>query len=201
MIRKFTKFFAALIMAAFLLNSCSFLKEVTSFGKCEFRVTTLENPELAGVDVSNISSFGDISYVEMGIISASILIGELPLDFTLNIEAMNPNPATAALNKLEYIALIDDVEIAQGTLNQRIEIPANGGVQIIPLRLNTDLIELLKKDSRAALVNFGLNLADASDRPTRVSIKVKPSILVGTIEIVYPGYFRLNYDFESGESD
>ena len=199
MIRNKLKVLFIPIFFSFMLSSCSFLKEIATLGKCEFRVTTLENPTLAGVDVSDINSFGDFGFADMGIFTASIMKGILPLDFTLNIEARNPNPATAAMNRLEYIALIDDVQIASGAMDQRIEIPSSGGIATIPLRLTTDLIEILKKDSRQALVNFGLNLADAGNRPTRVSIKVKPTILVGGIEIVYPGYFDVHYDFSSGE--
>ena len=190
-----------ILLAAIAENSCNFLKEISTLGKCEFRVTTLEDPEIAGVDVSQIRSFTDLSFVDMGIISASMLKGDLPLSFTLNVEARNPNPAMAALNSLEYLAFIDDVEVARGNLDRRIEIPANGGVTTIPLRLNTDLIDILKKDSRQALVNFGLNLADAGNRPTRVSIKVKPTILVGAMEINYPGYFTVKHDFTSGDEE
>ena len=157
------------------MGSCSFLKEMTALKKCEFRVTTLENPELAGVDVSHVYSFSDISIADMGIISVSIMKGKLPLNFTLNIEARNPNPVMAALNRIEYIAFIDDAQVASGEMEQRIEIPANGGLTTIPLNLNTDLIEILKKDSRNALINFGLNLADASKRPTRVSLNQQSS--------------------------
>ncbi len=188
-----------ILLLALTVHSCSFLKEVSTLGKCEFRTTTLENPELAGIDVSRIHDFSDIGFADMAIISASILNGELPLAFTLNIEAKNPNPATAALNKLEYMAFIDDVQIASGALDQRIEIPANGGIATIPLRLNTDLIDILSRDSRQALVNFGLNLADAGKRPTRVSVKVKPTILVGAMHINYPGYFTVKYEFSSGD--
>lgn len=190
-----------IIFAAIAVNSCNFLKEISALGKCEFRVTTLDDPEIAGVDVSQIRSFTDLSFVDMGIISASFLKGDLPLSFTLNVEVRNPNPATAALNGLEYLAFIDDVEVASGQLDRRVEIPANGGVTSIPLRLNTDLIDIMKKDSRQSLVNFGLNLADAGNRPTRVSIKVKPTILVGGMEINYPGYFTVKHDFTSGDEE
>ncbi len=182
-----------------MFSSCSFLKEMTSFSKCEFRTTTLENPKLAGIDVSHIKGFGDIGFAEMAILTTAVMKGKMPLEFTLNIEARNPNPVTAAMNKLEYIVFIDEVEVASGQLNERIEIPANGGVTAIPLRLHTDLLELLEKDSRDALINFGLNLADEGSRPTRVSLKVKPSILIAAIEIAYPGYFTVKYDFTSGE--
>lgn len=201
MIQNLIKPAAIFTFLFFMMSSCSFLKEMTALKKCEFRVTTLENPELAGVDVSHVYSFSDISIADMGIISVSIMKGKLPLNFTLNIEARNPNPVMAALNRIEYIAFIDDAQVASGEMEQRIEIPANGGLTTIPLNLNTDLIEILKKDSRNALINFGLNLADASKRPTRVSIKLKPTILVGVSEIVYPGYFKVKYEFSSGEED
>ncbi len=198
-ISRISIFIPVVLLVALSGNSCNFLKEISALGKCEFRVTTLEDPEIAGVDVRQVRSFTDLSFVDMGIISASFLKGDLPLSFTLNVEARNPNPATAALNGLEYIAFIDDVEVARGELDRRIEIPASGGVATIPLRLSTDLIDILKKDSRQSLVNFGLNLADAGNRPTRVSIKVKPTILVGAMEINYPGYFTVKHDFTSGD--
>ncbi len=198
-ISRLSIFIPMILLAAISENSCNFLKEISTLGKCEFRVTTLEDPEIAGVDVSQIRSFTDLNFVDMGIISSSVLRGDLPLSFTLNVEVRNPNPAMAALNGLEYLAFIDDVEVARGQLDRRIEIPANGGITTIPLRLSTDLIDILKKDSRQALVNFGLNLADAGNRPTRVSIKVKPTILVGAMEINYPGYFTVKHDFTSGD--
>jgi LEA14-like dessication related protein len=200
-ISRLSIFIPVVLLVAISENSCNFLKEISTLGKCEFRVTTLEDPEIAGVDVSRIRSFTDLNMVDMGIISASMLKGDLPLSFTLNVEARNPNPAMAALNSLEYLAFIDDVEVARGSLDRRIEIPASGGVTTIPLRLSTDLIDILKKDSRQALVNFGLNLADAGNRPTRVSIKVKPTILVGAMEINYPGYFTVKHDFTSGDEE
>jgi LEA14-like dessication related protein len=198
MMRNVLKSAAVLMLVILIPGSCSLLKEISTFGKCEFRVTTLEHPELAGIDMSRIRSYSDLGIADLAIITTSIMKGEMPLTFTLNIEARNPNPATAALNKLEYLAFIDDVQIASGALSKRIEIPANDGIATIPLQLHTDLIEILKKDSRQALVNFGLNLADAGGRPTRVSLKVKPTVLVGGLEINYPGYFTVKYDFSSG---
>lgn len=189
------------VLITLIFSSCSFLKDLTTLGKCEFRITTLENPELAGIDVSDIRSFSDLDFAEMTIITASLMKGVMPLEFTLNIEARNPNPVPAAMNKLAYMAYIDEVEVASGELVKKIEIPANGGVTSIPLRLHTDLLALLENDSRQALINFGLNLADVGDKPTRVSLKVKPVILIAGKEIVYPGYFTVNYDFSSGEKE
>jgi LEA14-like dessication related protein len=200
-IRNYTLYPLCVILLLLGMQSCSFLKEISALAKCEFRMGTLDRPVIAGIDVSRINNFTDLTLVDVGIVGASVMRGELPLSFTLNIEARNPNPATAALNRLEYMAYIDDVEIASGSLNQRVEIAPNGGIANIPLHLSTDLVSILNKDSRAALFNFGLNLADASNRPTRVTLKVKPTIMVGMMEIVYPGYFNVQHDFSSGDQN
>ena len=191
--------FIAFVALLGSMQSCSILKEVGALGKCEFKMGTLEQPVIAGIDVSKVNNFTDLSMIDMGMIGSSVLRGELPLSFTLNIEARNPNPIGAAMNRLEYMAYIDDVEIARGSIDQRVEIGAGGGTTMIPMRLTTDLVRILNKDSRAAIFNFGLNLADASNRPTRVTLKVKPTIMVGVMEIQYPGYFSVKHDFTSGD--
>ena len=116
---KILKTLAVLLFVSFMINSCSFLKEMASLGKCEFRLTTLENPVLAGIDVSQVRSYSDIGLADLAILTTSIIKGELPLSFTLNVETRNPNPAMAALNKLEYLAFIDDVQVASGSLTRR----------------------------------------------------------------------------------
>jgi len=102
---------------------------------------------------------------------------------------MSSRPAGSAIRRIVRV-------IGEAVM---IAAPSNGGVSTIPMRLTTDLIDILKKDSRQALVNFGLNLADAGNQPTRVSIKIKPTILIGAMEIVYPGYFTVKHDFTSGD--
>ena len=77
-----------LVLFAFI-QSCSFLKEISTLGKCEFRMGTLEQPFIAGIDVSKIHNFTDLTLVDVGIVGASVMRGELPLSFTLNVEARN----------------------------------------------------------------------------------------------------------------
>lgn len=193
------KTFASTVPAIFfiflLLNSCSYLKELTSLVDCDFRMSTLENPYLAGIDITNIKSVESFGIEETGKIARNILLGELPLSFILNIEVKNPNPVAASLNRMEYIAFIDDLQVAAGAVEERVEIPPLGGISTIPVRVETNLVELLKKESRNTLINFGLNLADVSKRPTRVSIKIKPYIRVGSKDLEYPGYITVKKEF------
>jgi hypothetical protein len=44
-------------------------------------------------------------------------------------------------------------------------------------------------------MNFGLNLAGSGNRPSRMTLKVKPTIMVGTTPISYPGYLSVTNEF------
>lgn len=181
------------------LYSCSYLKELSALKECEFRMTTVENMLLAGVDISKIVTTRDYSLEQTGKITKSILQGTLPLSFILNIEVKNPNQNNASLNRLEYIALIDTTQVASGSLEEQIVIPAAGGIATIPLNVRTDLLDLLKKAPINTLLNFTLNLADNGKRPVRVSVKIKPWIQVGARNIEYPGYLTITKDFSTGQ--
>jgi len=179
--------------------SCTYLKELTTLKDCEFRMRTLENPVLAGVDISGIFNLKDFSIEQTGKITKSILLGTLPLSFILNVEVKNPNQKNASLNRLEYLAFIDTVQIASGAMEEHVVIPSGGGIATIPVKVETDILDLVKKESVNTLLNYALNLADDGNRPVRVNIKIKPWIQIGSTDREYPGYITVKQDFASGK--
>jgi len=161
-------------------------------------MSTMENLTLAGVDITKIVTTRDYSLEQTGKITKSILQGSLPLSFILNVEVKNPNQNNASLNRLEYIALIDTTQVATGSLEEHIVIPAGGGIATIPLTVQTDILDLLKKQPINTLLNYTLNLADNGNRPVRVSVKIKPWIQIGARNVEYPGYLTITKDFSTG---
>ena len=198
--QKMNRFWPFLLFAMLLWMalSCAYMKELSSLKKCEFRYSTLENPVLAGVSIQDIKNVEDLGFKDIGKVAESILTGRLPLTFTINVEVQNPNKETASLNKLEYIAFIDEAQIAEGEVNERIEIPA-GGIACVPVKIETDILDILRKEQRNALINFTLNLADASKKPTRAALKIKPYIRVRERDLVYPGYIKIRHEFGAEE--
>lgn len=190
--------FILTFLSAFILNSCDILDQVSQvamLSKCQFRLSTLTNTKLAGVNVQNIDSFNDLSFVDVTKVSAAYATGNLPLSFTLNVEAKNPNTSAAGMSKLDWILLIDDLEVLTGITEQRITIPANGGTAILPLNLSFDLLKVIESRNVESLANFGMNLAGAGNRPTRVTLKAKPTIYVGSNPITYPNYITIENEF------
>ena len=186
------------ILSAFVLNSCDVLNQISQvamLSKCQFRLSTLTNTRLAGVNVQNIKSYKDLSLVDVTKVTAAYATGSLPLSFTLNVEAKNPNTTAAGMSKLDWILMIDDLEVLTGVTEQRITIPANGGTAVLPLNLSFDLLKVIEARNVESLANFGLNLAGAGNRPTRVTLKAKPTIYVGSSPITYPDYITINNEF------
>jgi hypothetical protein len=185
------------IALSLILSSCSVLQqtsEIATFTKCEFRIESARNMNLGGVNIQNKHSVSDLTLMEGAKIASVIAGGTLPLTFDLNVGAKNPNPKLAAMNKLDWILYIDDIEMTRGILNQRIEIPASG-TTTFPVAMSLDLMKSLNGKSGDALINFALNLSGTGSRPTRIKLKAKPTIMVGTTPINYPGYITIKQEF------
>lgn len=189
----------------FFFVSCDVIqqaKALHAFTKCKFRLKTIQNITLSGINIQEKKSFSDLTFGDAANITQSLLNGTLPLSFTLNIEGKNPNNKNAALNKFEWILYIDDIEMTNGTTNQTVTIPANNGTGILPLAIKVDLKKVLNKESTDALLNFGFNLAGSGNRPSRITVKAKPTVYIMEKPIDYPGYIKISNEFSSnGNND
>ena len=184
----------AIIALVFLYPSCDILKQMITFTKCEFKMNSLTEARLANIDVQSKKSFKDLTFMDATNVTKSLLGGSLPLTFNLNIEVNNPNTTAASMQKMEWRAFIDDVQIVAGVMDQKVAIQP-GGSQIIPLAVSVDLKKVFQSEARDAILNLGFNLVDAGNYPTRVKLDIKPTIYVGSFALAYPGYFTLKKEF------
>ncbi len=196
------KFIKAIIVQLLVLamSSCNVLQqasEISRLSKCEFRLYTVEDVTLAGINFQHVDSYDDLDLMDVLKISSAVANGSLPLLFSLNVQARNPNSGVAAMNRMDWVLYIDDIEITQGLVNERIEIPPDGGVTTIPVGIHLDLMEVLTGESADAVINFALNLAGTGNRPTRIMLKAKPTIYVSGQAIEYPGYIKIKTEFTS----
>lgn len=184
-------------IAMMTMSSCVQIQQALQMSRCEFRLKDVSNLTLAGVNVQQIKSWSDISVVDALKITQAFKQNSLPVNFRLNTEIRNPNTATAALNQLDWILMLDQSQIAQGTTSQRVEVPANGGTAIMPLTISTDLKSLFSSEPLTSLANMVLGMTDATGKPTKLTLKAKPYIAVGSTTIPYPGYINIKTDFVS----
>jgi len=181
-----------------ILTSCSALKELISFTRCEFRIKSMESIRMAGVNLEGKSSINDFKLTDMAILMQHAIRGTLSLDVMLHIEAKNPNQQSAAINRVEWIAYIDDLEMMTGFVNEMVVIPANNGVGIIPIHIEFDLKNVVESSTGKAIANLALNLMNIGERESRFTVRIKPTILVGSFTLDYPGYINITKEFTSG---
>lgn len=183
----------ALLFVLLAFASCDVVKQVqqvTNFARCDFKLNNVQDIRLAGISVQNIKSASDLNIGDGARLALALTSGTLPLTFNLNVGVHNPNAQTAGLTRLDWILLIDDIEMVSGFNEEPISIPEMGST-VIPLRMNIDLRKALSGKSGEAMMNFAFNLAGDHGVPTRIKLKAKPTILVGNHPVSYPGYITI----------
>ena len=172
-------------------------QQAATLTKCDFRIRSAENIKVAGINVQNYQSVKDLNIADLAKLTRAVAQSSFPLSLQLNLEGRNPNTTSAGLNKIDYILFIDDIQMTTGSLAKSFVIPPNNGSTIIPLQFNLDLKKILQGKTLDAMMNFGFNLAGVGNKPTRISIKLKPTINVGARQLVYPGYITVGTNFGS----
>lgn len=183
---------------ALLLNSCSSLTEFAAFTRCEFRLHSLQDLEICNIKASEKRTWTDFSYMEGQVIAGRVLNRSLPVEITANIEVRNPGATVAAVNAIQWIIMIDELEVAQGSISDRVVVQPEGGTSMFPVRIQADFFDYLKGENAQSMLNLLLNLIHAGKQDSQMILKIKPSVLIKGQEIFYPEYFQITKEFKSG---
>ncbi len=199
MLKFFRKTLVFSIIALTLqqFSSCTLLKERRSYAPCELRLSSVENIRLSGVNVQNVNNVTGLSSKNAVRLIHSVSLNRFPLELTLNIETRNPNRRRATLSRLDWILFIDDIKMLEGTTHKHVSIPQNGGIASFPINFTINLKEVLKSKPADALINFGLNLSDANNKPVRFTLRAKPYVNINNVQIPYTDYLDIKTDFVS----
>lgn len=173
------------------------LNQMMNLAQCQFRVASVTDVSLAGISLQPGMSYSDINPLNLIQVQSALSSGTLPLQFTLNLEARNPNSSPAGMSRMVWMFFMDGNQLAQGVLEKQVEIPGNGGTGVFPLAVKLDLVQVLSGQALNSMVNLALNIAGQGSQPTRVTLKIKPSIMVGSQTLDYPDYVTINHDFSS----
>ena len=192
------------VLAVAGLSQCGIQEQVQqakAFKNVDVRLASVDQATVGGVNVLNLRQAGDLRTAERAMLLAAYTSGNVPLRMRVNLEFRNPNDETAALNEFDYIALIDDKEVAKGRSSQRIEVPANGGVTMAPFEVNSNLREVLGDQTGESLANFALGLGDRDRDPLRFTLKIKPTFITKSGKrISPPGYSKVEKEFTPAQA-
>ncbi|MDR2287503.1 MAG: hypothetical protein LBE04_08550 [Prevotellaceae bacterium] len=159
--------------------SCDVLSGALSFVNCKYEFAGFSNPSVAGINISNVTNINNLNAVSLLKLTTGILSGSLPLSFTININATNPNSTAAQIAGLDWGIDLNSTNVLSGTLDHSVSIPGSGGQTVIPLTIQADLLQMFKGESTENIMSFINNLLSTGDGSSNVAIRIRPSVMVG----------------------
>ncbi len=189
------KYFLLILLLFVFLSACQTLQMMQNFAKCEFRLAQIANINALGIDMTGKRSFSDFNLLDAGKVVQALAGNQFLLNFVANVEVRNPNAEPAGLNRMDWILMVDNKEVLNGTLNQAVSVPANNGTTVMPLQLSIDLKKIFANQSRDETLSLAFDLAQQGNNTTRLMLRVRPYINIGGTELAYPGYLNIKKDF------
>ncbi|UHG90149.1 hypothetical protein [Spirosoma oryzicola] len=182
-----------------LLSRCSVnqqLSQAKALGDCRYTIASADSVFLAGTDIREFRKLEDLNPARFPRLAAGLLTRNVPLDARINLDITNPTNKLAGINQLEYKVILAGQELFNGFLNQRIEVQPGGGRTRIPVRLNANAYQLLTDaKTRDAFTQLVQNLSGSSGtQPSKLTIKIKPTLALGNKAVNYPGYITIDQE-------
>jgi len=188
------KFFL-LILTTLILSSCGINKQaqqIKALEQCEYKFIDATKVTVAGTDIKKIIDQQTINLAGLPALALGFLRQDVPLRATLNVEITNPSSNLAAINNFDYIILVNKQEIANGVVDQVVQIEAGQKVQV-PVQLNANIYQFLSNGKTLDDISKFLSGASTGVKEVGlVTIKIKPSIRVGKELVKYPGYITID---------
>jgi hypothetical protein len=181
-------------------SSCGINKQaqqLKALEKCDYRLVGVNNITLAGTDVKKLISEKSINLVNFPAMAVAYLKGNIPLKANLNLEISNPSTSLAAINNFDYIILINQQQIANGTVDQRVSIDP-GQTKSVPIQLNANVYDFISnKEMLEEITSFLGSATKGTEKKGIVTLKIKPSIDVGGSLVKYPGFITIDKEVSS----
>ncbi len=191
----------SLLVLALVIFSCDVAKQAVggayNLTQCQYSYNSISSLNLGGVDLQNVNSLTSLNPLSAASLLSAFSKSSLPLQFTLNLNVKNPGAQSAALSGLQYILEIDNVQMTEGILNQQLSVPA-GGTSGLPVQMSFDLKKVLSGQSADAVKNMAYNFVGLSDTPSKVTVKLRPSMSIGGQVVTSPVYIPVSFTYGKG---
>lgn len=177
---------AVLSVASVAFSGCAAVNEFAALRQVEFRYDGIADPEIVGIPISKITSYDQLSIVDVGRLALGVAAKDVPLDITVRLEGLNPEPnkTAARLMKLDWTYLVEDQEVVSGQLAREI-VFAPGTPQTLPLDVRFNLVDFFGNDGQA-LFDTALILSGQRTSTKKVSLRLAPTIETSVGPIRYP---------------
>ena len=177
-------------LSGLLLVSCGAIQQlskVTNLKNCTFDLRKIESVQVAGINVTNFNGFSATDLINL---AACIKNRKVPVTMGVQVGVDNPGASSATVTRMEWLCTVDNKQLATGVVSDKYTVPAGGSVSI-PLRVNMDAYDLFSSSGVDAVKAFINSFSKEDHTSSRVVVKVKPTVDLGSATITMPNYITL----------
>ena len=181
-----------------LIASCSVYETFVNLSRLQFKLGSVNNFEINGIDLSNKSKLDDFNLKDIFNLSSMFASGKFPVSFTLNVSAKNPNNGTggykatdATIQSFPWRLMIDNKETISGNIDKPISVPGTGEDTTIPIIISLDLLKFINDQGYESLINLALMLGGKDGSSTRLTLYADPVVNTILGNISYPGEIKI----------
>ncbi|MCB0721348.1 MAG: hypothetical protein KDC42_03500 [Ignavibacteriae bacterium] len=163
---------------------CSTINAISNIQRLQFKLGSINNFSLAGINLTNKNSIGDFSVTDILSLTEGFANNNLPAKFTLNVLARNPNTpggsqnTTSAVTRMDWKLLVDNKQTISGIMDSKIIVPGTGQTATIPINMTLNLMDFFNSLGYEGVVKLALALGGVSGSPARVTLKAIPAMEV-----------------------
>lgn len=192
------RFGMILLLAGGMLSftGCQAVKDavsgLNSLKKLQFKLGDVNGFKLAGVDISRMNSASDIGVMDVAKLTSAVASKKLPVDFTLNVLAKNPNDGSGStkstsllIKKMAWTLSIDNRSTINGIVDN-ISIPGNGQTTTIPVSIGLDLMKFFGDKGYNDIANLAMAIGGASGSSSRLKLTAKVTVGTPFGDYTYP---------------
>jgi len=189
-----------LCLAVVTLFGCGINKQaqqIAALEKCKYKLISAENITVGGTSINNLVNMENLNLASLPGLALGLLRQDVPLKAKLNLEINNPSSSQASINEFEYKVLINNQELATGFVNQLVDVQP-GGTTVVPVDLNLNAYKFISnKKVMQEIADFLQAGSGTEERKGLLTLKIKPSIKVGSGLVKYPGFITVDKEISS----
>lgn len=190
----------SICLLAVTLWSCGINKQaqqIKALEKCTYKIASADQITIAGTDVQRILEKENINLGSLPGLALGFLRKDIPMRAKLNLEITNPTGDLASINEFEYKILINQAEIATGFVNQQVTVEP-GQSTIVPVDINANVFPFLSNSKvMDEVARFFKASQSGAEQKGIVTLKIKPSFMVGNSLVKYPGFITIDKEVSS----
>ncbi len=184
-----------ILLTGLLFSACGINQQASALKalrNCKFELAGVDSLTLAGTDLSPLLRGEEINLSRVPAIAFGYLNQNLPLAASLQLQVENPTKKLAGIRQFQYVVLLDNTEILDGTSDLVLEVPA-GATTVTPVRLQANIYKLITNGDnlQKLLAFFEREGSNAPSHQVDLTFKIKPTISLGNKGIDYPGYITV----------